>query len=275
MNMFRREKKKAGGHRCPVCGFAYQHAGMAERCTRTALCRRYNMPPAAVRDVWRLLGGAAYMGGFFAHPVAEADETEPEWRQAAERVDAAERIVFGYLHRACPVGEHVRRDMHRVVMGTAAGIWTPGEYAHLAFVGDVAMSVILDTFFEAEKRGLADSALAAMRDLEAAVERLYGLLTLDEASYEEDTIAAIERLERVVIGIAPEQRGPSLYVVNGRLLVAARGRAEVRKVMMGYGLSRPTIRGVAPGEKFADGRTAADLVALAETVPSHIGRLEE
>ncbi|WP_459577739.1 hypothetical protein, partial [Bilophila wadsworthia] len=68
---------------------------------------------------------------------------------------------------------------------------------------------------------------------------------------------------------------PSLYLVNGRHLVVGRGRADVRRVMMGFGLSKPRIQGISPGEKFEDGRTAEDIIKTAVRVPALIGRMEE
>ena len=75
MKLFRKEKKPAGAYCCPICKRGYRHAGMAERCTRTAVCRLYNTPPAEVREAWRLVGGAASLGWFLAHPILG---TEPE-----------------------------------------------------------------------------------------------------------------------------------------------------------------------------------------------------
>ena len=69
MKLFRKEKKPAGAYCCPICKRGYRHAGMAERCTRTAVCRLYNTPPAEVREAWRLVGGAASLGWFLAHPI--------------------------------------------------------------------------------------------------------------------------------------------------------------------------------------------------------------
>lgn len=67
MKLFRKEKKPAGAYCCSICKRVYRHAGMAERCTRTAVCRLYNTPPAEVREAWRLVGGAAPLGWFLAH----------------------------------------------------------------------------------------------------------------------------------------------------------------------------------------------------------------
>lgn len=78
-----------------------------------------------------------------------------------------------------------------------------------------------------------------------------------------------------VIGPKPEGRKPSLYLVNGRHLFVGRGRADVRRVMMGFGLSKPRIQGISPGEKFEDGRTAEDIIKTAVRVPALIGRMED
>ena len=96
-----------------------------------------------------------------------------------------------------------------------------------------------------------------------------------EADYEEDAIEGIVRLSDAVIGPKPEGRKPSLYLVNERFLVVGRGRADVRRVMMGFGLSKPRIQGISPGEKFEDGRTAEDIIKTAVRVPALIGRMED
>ena len=108
------------------------------------------------------------------------------------------------------------------------------------------------------------------------MEALYGeIIPEGEADYEEDAIEGIVRLSDAVIGPKPEGRKPSLYLVNGRHLVVGRGRADVRRVMMGFGLSKPRIQGISPGEKFEDGRTAEDIIKTAMRVPALIGRMEE
>lgn len=277
MNVFGKGKKFAGEYTCPICGKTYRHAGMAERCTRTRACRLYNIPPRATRDTWRLLGGAAYLGGFFVNPLTRNGlDLGKDTHDAAQAVDAAGRAVFAYLHTYCPVAEHVRIDLHRKIMREAAGIWPPGKEAFLAHVGDVAMAIIFDAAFEAKRLGLHEKGIEKVQGLSDAMERVYALLFPEGGEdYDADALEAIDRLEKVLIGQRPAQRPPSLYVVNERLLVVARGRAEVRRAVLDFGLARPRIHGVASGEKFADGRTAADIIALATTIPSHIGRLEE
>lgn len=132
---------------------------------------------------------------------------------------------------------------------------------------------------EGRGRGPRRAAGAAGRDARtggARVEALYGeIIPEGEADYEEDAIEGIVRLSDAVIGPKPEGRKPSLYLVNGRHLVVGRGRADVRRVMMGFGLSKPRIQGISPGEKFEDGRTAEDIIKTAVRVPALIGRMEE
>ena len=123
-------------------------------------------------------------------------------------------------------------------MGEVAGIWPPGHPAHLGHVGDVIRSVICDARGEAVARAVRPGLLDGMRELEERVEALYGeIIPEGEADYEEDAIMGIVRLSDAVIGPKPEGRKPSLYLVNGRHLVVGRGRADVRRVMMGFGLS--------------------------------------
>ena len=250
MKLFRKEKKPAGAYCCPICKRGYRHAGMAERCTRTAVCRLYNTPPAEVREAWRLVGGAASLGWFLAHPVFD---TEPE----ASRLYGAARAV-----------QDSTVDLYVMLQS--------GRPTHLGHVGDVIRSVICDARGEAVARAVRPGLLDGMRELEERVEALYGeIIPEGEADYEEDAIMGIVRLSDAVIGPKPEGRKPSLYLVNGRHLVVGRGRADVRRVMMGFGLSKPRIQGISPGEKFEDGRTAEDIIKTAVRVPALIGRMEE
>ena len=137
-------------------------------------------------------------------------------------------------------------------------------------------SVICDARGEAVARAVRPELLEGMRDLEECVEALYGeIIPESEADYEEDAIEGIVRLSDAVIGPKPEGRKPSLYLVNERFLVVGRGRADVRRVMMGFGLSKPRIQGISPGEKFEDGRTAEDIIKTAVRVPALIGRMED
>lgn len=45
--------------------------------------------------------------------------------------------------------------------------------------------------------------------------------------------------------------------------------------MLGFGLSKPDILGISPGEKFEDGRTAEEIIRTAVRVPALIGRMED
>ncbi|WP_288712233.1 hypothetical protein [uncultured Bilophila sp.] len=246
MKLFRKEKKPVGAYCCPICKRGYRHAGMAERCTRTAVCRLYNTPPAEVREAWRLVGGAASLGWFLAHPILGTEPEDSGLYGAARAVQDTTGELFAALHKVFPCADHVRRALHAALMG------------------------------EAVARAVRPGLLDGMRELEERVEALYGeIIPEGEADYEEDAIMGIVRLSDAVIGPKPEGRKPSLYLVNGRHLVVGRGRADVRRVMMGFGLSKPRIQGISPGEKFEDGRTAEDIIKTAVRVPALIGRMEE
>ena len=246
MKLFRKEKKPAGAYCCPICKRGYRHAGMAERCTRTAVCRLYNTPPAEVREAWRLVGGAASLGWFLAHPILGTEPEDSGLYGAARAVQDTTGELFAALHKVFPCADHVRRALHAALMG------------------------------EAVARAVRPGLLDGMRELEERVEALYGeIIPEGEADYEEDAIMGIVRLSDAVIGPKPEGRKPSLYLFNGRHLVVGRGRADVRRVMMGFGLSKPRIQGISPGEKFEDGRTAEDIIKTAVRVPALIGRMEE
>lgn len=208
MKRFHKEKKPAGAYCCPICKRGYRHAGMAERCTRTAVCRLYNTPPAEVRETWRLVGGAASLGWFLAHPILNTEPEDSGLYGAARAVQDTTGELYAMLHGGFPCADHVRRALHAALTGEVAGIWPPGRPAHLGHVGDVIRSVICDARGEAVAR-------------------------------------------------------------------AVRGRADVRRVMMGFGLSKPRIQGISPGEKFEDGRTAEDIIKTAVRVPALIGRMEE
>ena len=246
MKLFRKEKKPAGAYCCPICKRGYRHAGMAERCTRTAVCRLYNTPPAEVREAWRLVGGAASLGWFLAHPILGTEPEDSGLYGAARAVQDTTGELFAALHKVFPCADHVRRALHAALMG------------------------------EAVARAVRPGLLDGMRELEERVEALYDeIIPEGEADYEEDAIEGIVRLSDAVIGPKPEGRKPSLYLVNGRHLVVGRGRADVRRVMMGFGLSKPRIQGISPGEKFEDGRTAEDIIKTAVRVPALIGRMED
>ena len=262
MKLFRKEKKPAGAYCCPICKRGYRHAGMAERCTRTAVCRLYNTPPAEVREAWRLVGGAASLGWVLAHPILNTEPEDSGLYGAARAVQDTTGELYAMLHAA--------------LTGEVAGIWPPGRPAHLGHVEDVIRSVICDARGEAVARAVRPELLDGMRDLEERVEALYGgIIPEGEADYEEDAIGGIVRLSDAVIGPKPEGRKPSLYLVNGRHLVVGRGRADVRRVMLGFGLSKPDILGISPGEKFEDGRTAEEIIRTAVRVPALIGRMED
>ena len=197
MKLFRKEKKPAGAYCCPICKRGYRHAGMAERCTRTAVCRLYNTPPAEVREAWRLVGGAASLGWFLAHPILGTEPEDSGLYGAARAVQDTTGELFAALHKVFPCADHVRRALHAALTG------------------------------EAVARAVRPGLLDGMRELEERVEALYGeIIPEGEADYEEDAIMGIVRLSDAVIGPKPEGRKPSLYLVNGRHLVVGRGRAD-------------------------------------------------
>lgn len=271
-----RIEKSGGLFRCPVCGKAYRHVGMAERCARTPLCRRYNAPPAEVRETWRLVGGSAALGWFLAHPILDDEPADSAAWKAARAVQEATGKLFALLHRDFPCADHVRRALHAALMAEVAGIWPPLRPVHLGHVGDVIRPVICDARGEAAARGAAPELLEGMRELEERMEALYeAIIPEGEADYERDPIPDIVRLSDAVLGVKPEGRKPSLYLVNGRHLVVGRGRADVRRAMLDFGLSKPRIEGISPGEKFEDGRTAEEIIKTAARVPALIGRMEE
>ena len=166
MKLFRKEKKPAGAYCCPICKRGYRHAGMAERCTKTVVCRLYNTPPAEVREAWRLVGGAASLGWFLAHPVFDTEPEDSGLYGAARAVQDTTGELFAALHKVFPCADHVRRALHAALMGEVAGIWPPGHPAHLGHVGDVIRSVICDARGEAVARAVRPGLLDGMRELE-------------------------------------------------------------------------------------------------------------
>ena len=125
MKLFRKEKKPAGAYCCPICKRGYRHAGMAERCTRTAVCRLYNTPPAEVREAWRLVGGAASLGWFLAHPILGTEPEDSGLYGAARAVQDTTGELYAMLHGGFPCADHVRRALHAALTGEVAGIWPP------------------------------------------------------------------------------------------------------------------------------------------------------
>lgn len=267
-------KRPVEAYRCPVCKSGYRHRSMAEYCTKTEVCRLYNTPPAEVRDMWRFASGCASLGCCFAHPLFDLEF--PELHEEAGEVQTAAEAIYAVLHQLFPCSDHIRRSLHADLMNTVACIWMPRSAVDMGHIGDVVRSVLCDALMEAKTRRVPDAVLEALTALEERVEALYAALVPEgEASYEADTIVAIERVSDVVIGPKPEGRKPSLYLVNGRHLVVGRGRADVRRVMLEFGLSKPCIQGINPGEKFEDGRTPEDIIKAAVRVPALIGRMEE
>ena len=273
MKLFRKTQKPAGAYRCPICGHAYRHAGMAERCTWTPVCRGYNVPSPRIREMWRIVGGAASLGWFFAHPILDTEQDEKIQAAARQAITATEG-VFASLHKLFPCSGHVRKEIHDRLMAEVAALWKPGGRWHMGYVGDVVQTVLWDVLVAIRDRDIPAEIVSGIERLCTEVEALYSLFIGEDDSYEDDTLQGIFSLSGAILGPQPEERKPSLYLVNDRHLVVGRGRAEVRKAMMKFGLSRPSISGISNGERFADGRTAADIIKSAARVPSIVGRME-
>ena len=202
MKLFRKEKKPAGAYCCPICKRGYRHAGMAERCTRTAVCRLYNTPPAEVREAWRLVGGAASLGWFLAHPILGTEPEDSGLYGAARAVQDTTGELYAMLHGGFPCADHVRRALHAALTGEVAGIWPPGHPAHLGHVGDVIRSVICDARGEAVARAVRPGLLDGMRELEERVEALYDEIIPVENDDAFATGRAVGHKEGVLVGIS-------------------------------------------------------------------------
>lgn len=261
---------------CPVCGKAYKHESMAMRCTRTSFCRKYNTPPPKERDCWRIVGGVGYLVSFCSFPVWEqVDHALPLWQLAEDAHQKADKI-FQYLFEHHPMAEHARKAIHDDIMRGCAQVWTPNEPVNMCYLCEVLSAVAHDALREAELRAYAPAALGLMRDASAALDTLFEAYEPEKEDLNlfDKVMASIALLELIILGVKSKPRQPALYLVDGWQLVAARGRAEVRRVLHSIGKSRPrTIEGIANGEKFEDGRTAADILRHA-LVPDIIGRLE-
>ena len=263
------------GFRCAVCGRVYRHAGMAERCFRTALCRSYNMPPQEKRDIWKLAGGLGHIAVFYAYPVIDQHPDSKE-RGLAQDILTKADALFDYLHEKYPVSERVLRGMHADLMGVTSRMWTPGTPVHMCYLGEIVTDVAHIAVGEAEDRGYGEALLALMRDVSTAVDTLYESFDPDneDLGLTDRVLASISILAPAVTGHKPAPRVPSLYVVDGWQLVVAHGRGEVRRALASLGKRPRSIEGIAPGEKFEDGRTAADITALAHETPYFIGEVE-
>lgn len=267
--------KKGTGFRCAVCGHVYRHEGMAERCIRTIQCRLYNAPPVDKRDIWRLVGGCGYVAAYFAYPVCDV-ETNAQALKLANAVKDKADAIFQHLFDHFPVAEHVRREIHDSIMCATARIWEPGKPVHMCYLGEVLTAVIHGAVGEAAARGYGKEELRMMRDISDAADALYEAYDPDNTQLDmlDRVLASINRLSAVIIGSPPAPRPLSLYMVDGWQLVAARGRDEARRVLARYGKTRPKhIEGIALGEKFEDGRTAADIIKGWDT-PAIIGEVE-
>ncbi len=141
---------------------------------------------------------------------------------------------------------------------------------------DITYEEAMEILQKAEDRGYGEALLALMRDVSTAVDTLYESFDPDneDLGLTDRVLASISILAPAVTGHKPAPRVPSLYVVDGWQLVVAHGRGEVRRALASLGKRPRSIEGIAPGEKFEDGRTAADITALAHETPYFIGEVE-
>jgi hypothetical protein len=265
------------GFCCAVCGHSYRHKGMAERCIRTRFCRAYNMPAQSRRDVWRLVGGLGYVSAFCAFPICDTAPEGSQERLLAEATRTKADDIFSLLFRKHPMAEHVRRSIHDSIMQAVAHIWQPNTPVHICYLGEVLSVVAHEALAEAQKRGYASEETALMRETSLALDALYEFYEPDntDLGLTDKVLTSIASLEKVILGFKPAKRVPSLYIVDDWQLVVAHGRGEVRRALASIGKVRPrSITGISAGEKFEDGRTAAEIIALARTTPCFIGEVE-
>ena len=268
--------QKGQGWRCIVCGAVYRSEGMAEKCMRTAQCRAYNMPPRARRELWALAGGVASLGFFYSLPAYEHYSLKnPHWYRSAV-LRAESEVIFDWLFAHAPLCERIRRKLHQRIMDRVAHIWQPATAQNMCFVGEIISTVLRDAHAAACQRGYAAELTALLGAVVASTQQFYEAYDPDSEGIDrlDDVLRGISLLQEVLIGHKPAPRPLSLYVVDDWQLVVARGRDEARRVLAGYGKTKPrSIKGIASGEKFADGRTAAEIIKGWDK-PDVIGEVE-
>lgn len=275
-----RERKAAPKQfTCPMCGASYRHESMALQCSRTAVCRAMHRPFAERKELWRLVGGVGYLAAYYAFPVWDNKPHDTQEWQLAEKLRTTADKIFAHLFERQPMGEWVRRIMHKNLMLAAAKIWAPYSVMDPLYMGEIVTAVAHDALHEAIVRGYAPDAISMMRATVQEIDAMYEFYTAGGARHKhsaEEVDEAIYQLDGVIIGIKPEQSLPSLYLVDGWQLVVAHGRGEVRRVLADYGKTQlKSIAGIAQGEKFEDGRTAASIISLySSDAPAIVGEVE-
>ena len=175
----------------------------------------------------------------------------------------------------------VSRDIYRRVNDDALrgleSIWEPTATVDVVHIVAIVASLVAD--LRRELSGWLASRPetdALWRDMEHALDGLYDLFDPEgEENYEhaDDVPRLYAALRRQVFG--PEKEAPQarLYLLGGRFWVAALTKADARDhLRRELGLVGLKAQGVPLGEKLDDGRSAADLLALAQTVPCILGR---
>ena len=260
---------------CPVCGTRYRHKGMAARCQRTDVCRWYHAPGGERRRAYALQVRVCAAVAYICAPVsAQARVAEVE-AQAWKALHLVDQIIDGL--DTLSVSRDIYRRVNDAAIRDLESIWAPTSTVDVVHIVAIVASVVADL-----RRELADwlaarpETDALWRDMEHAVDGLYDLFDpegTENYEHADDVPRLYAALRRKVFG--PEKAAPQarLYLLGGRFWVAAYTKADARDhLRRELGLVGLKAQGVALGEKLDDGRSAADLLALAQTVPCILGR---
>ena len=260
---------------CPVCGTKYRHKGMAARCQRTDVCRWYHAPGGERRKAYTLQVRVCAAVAYICAPVsAQAGVPEVE-AQAWKALHLVDSITNGL--DALSVSRDIYRRVNDDALRGLESIWEPTATVDVVHIVAIVASLVADL-----RRELADwlasrpETDALWLDMEHALDGLYDLFDPEgEENYEhaDDVPRLYAALRRQIFG--PEKEAPQarLYLLGGRFWVAALTKADARDhLRRELGLVGLKAQGVALGEKLDDGRSAADLLALAQTVPCILGR---
>lgn len=262
-------------YRCPVCGTRYRHRGMAARCQRTEVCRWYHAPGGERRRAFEAQVRACALVAYVCAPVstqAGLPAVEEQARRALELVDG----IIGGLHALCVSGE-VFRQVNDDAQRRLEALWPPRQVTDIVHLLAVAGSVVADLRHDlADWLAARPETDALWHDLELVMDGLYDSFDPDgtEQYLHADDVPRLYAVMRVHV-LGPEKAAPQakLYLVGDRFWVAAYTRAQARDhLRRELGLVGLPVKGMPLGEKLADGRSAADLLALARKLPCVLGR---
>lgn len=260
---------------CPVCGTRYRHKGMAARCQRTDVCRWYHAPGGERRRAFDAQVSACALVAYVCGPIA-TQAGEPAVEEQAKRAVALIERIFDGLHGLSVSGAVFSR-IHEQTQQRLETLWPPRRKTDVVHLLAVAASIVADLRREfADWLAARPETDALWREMERLMDGLYD--TFDPEGTESYAFAdSVPRFYSIMraqtFGVERAAPQSKLYLLGGRFWVAAYTKDQARDhLRRKLGLVGLKAQGVALGEKLDDGRSAADLLALAKTVPCILGR---